>query len=107
MLTPARVQGILMADGILVKLLTGSKYGQVGQVLTLSTSTALAEIAAGRAYEFQGVNPDGTMTAEGFTYPSGSNSTGAKQQAQATHVLTATPSERVLRSSDYLADTMG
>jgi hypothetical protein len=90
MLTPARVQGILMADGILVKLLTGSKYGQVGQVLTLSTSTALAEIAAGRAYEFQGVNPDGTMTAEGFTYPSGSNSTGAKQQAQATHVLTAT-----------------
>jgi len=77
-----------MADGLSVELLVGTKLGQVGQVITLSTSTALAEIAAGRAREFQGLNPDGTMTAEGFTYPVGSSAPGAKQAAQASHVLT-------------------
>jgi hypothetical protein len=35
------------------------------------------------------INRDGTMTAQGFVYPPGASSPGAKQSAMASHVLTA------------------
>jgi len=38
-----------MADGLTVELLSGTKFGLAGQIVTLSTSVGLAEIAAGRA----------------------------------------------------------
>jgi len=45
-----------MADGLSVQLLAGTKLGNVGQVITLSASTAIEEVAAGRATFVSGAN---------------------------------------------------
>jgi len=46
-----------MADGLPVQLLAGTKLGNVGQVITLSASTAIEEVAAGRAMFVSAAQP--------------------------------------------------
>lgn len=60
-----------------IKLLSGTKKGNVGEIIVVPDTVGAAEVLSLRAVEIFGINTDGYVITQGVVYPDGTTGTTA------------------------------